>query len=150
MSFLMPGDVSCCGRLPGGPAPMQVVDRERMDMGVAVMLPQVRMIRRQVRVGMCDLLRIVRGPEPGRQDEAEEGHQPEHRQGHGNAGRAPEPARERVGEEPAGMRERELGGEQGRAVLRLGRAPQQASCRGLHRRIADPEQDPCDRARSPN
>ncbi len=51
--------------------PVQVVNRERMDVGAAVMLPQVRVLRRQLGMGMLNLVGIVCGPEPCRQTKAE-------------------------------------------------------------------------------
>lgn len=45
-----------------------------------------------------------------------------------------------IGMQPAGMGAREPGRKEGRTVLRLGRAPLEPPGRGLHRRVADPEQ----------
>jgi hypothetical protein len=69
-----------------------VVYGEDMGMMPGCMLPQVRVIWRQVGMGMFNLVRIVRRPEPGPQNEAEQGHESKYPQCHGNADFATEPA----------------------------------------------------------
>lgn len=84
--------------------------------GPAVCL-QVRVIGRQVRVIVGQLLRIGRGPDAGGGVDTErcERAQQEHRHRHPEG--LAHPTGDRVGEQPAGVRQGELRSEQGGAIF---------------------------------
>ena len=109
---------------------MLVVHDERVR--VAALTLEVRMIERQVFVGMLDDLGILLRPEAQRGERTgtrEQGKAPE---GHDRPELCHQPARERIGDKPAGVAEGELGGEERGTVLGMGRAAQETAGGGEH------------------
>ena len=128
---------------PGRPLPMQVVDDESMLVPALTDPPHVGVGRVEVRVGMCDDVRVGCRPKHGRRRDARDGQGAECRQGRGHPDGSAEAARQRVSEEPRRVRERELGGgvadpkdEPGPEQYGPGQRPRRGRLRGRRRTAA--------------
>ena len=100
---------------------MQFVNHEGVaGYSVRVPLGEMRMIRRQVVVGVREYFRVIRRPD------TERDHRADQRQHSGRSERSPHAARsadltrKRICGQPADMAQRELSGEQCRAIVLAG------------------------------
>ena len=101
------------------------------DVGMRVRsaMPHMRMIVRQIFVGVLQNLSFALWPEhqrPGQTDRRQNGKRDK---GGGGPGNGHQPTGQRIGHEPAGMRQRELGSIDCGPVLGMGRAFKQSSRR---------------------